>query len=410
MKKLNTYNSLVILIALLGVFLSSCQRDELIEKDFNLHYLASQTKGDITVDKIKTSFNSVVPNSGNLLSGILHSDVEIQKIVYKTSLNGVGLKASGLVCFPKTSGNYPILSFQNGTNTLHKDAPSENPNNENIQLIESLASSGFIVVIPDYIGFGESSTTPHPYLDAKSSTQSILDLIRAARELSKDEKIVAKPTNDLFIFGYSQGGWATLQLQKAIEKEYSSEFNLIASSCGAGPYSLEYMTNYIINENTYPAPYLLAYMVDSYTKIGSISNPASDFFQAPYADKIPTLFDGLHSANEINAQLTTQIDALLTPEFRSSYLTSVKYSAFRSTINSNSVQPWSVSTPTKLFHGTADTDIPLGVSQRMLANFQVKDPANSSKIELVTIPLADHTTAIPVVAIETLNWFLQLKK
>ncbi len=126
-------------------------------------------------------------------------------------------------------------------------------------IMESLASMGFIVVIPDYIGFGASASLPHPYLDAKSSTQSILDMIRATKEYSTDDKVLAKPTKDLFIFGYSQGGWATMQLQKTIEKDYSTEFNLIASSCGAGPYSIEYMNKYIVDQPIYPMPYFLAY-------------------------------------------------------------------------------------------------------------------------------------------------------
>jgi len=31
------------------------------------------------------------------------------------------------------------------------------------RLIESIASMGFIVTIPDYIGFGASANLPHPY-------------------------------------------------------------------------------------------------------------------------------------------------------------------------------------------------------------------------------------------------------
>ena len=403
--------SFFILIVLSSMsLLNSCKSEDNSRKDVNQYYLASQVKFDLTVDEIKTNLNTVVHNLSILLSSIIHSDVEVQKVVYKTTFNNVSIKASGLACFPKTPGNYPILSFQNGTNTLFKDAPSENPTGDNISLIESLATSGFIVVIPDYIGFGESSSSPHPYLDAKSSTQSILDLIRATKELSKDDNIVAKPTKDLFIFGYSQGGWATLELQKTVEKEHSSEFNLIASSCGAGPYSIEYMTNYVLNQDVYPMPYFLAYLLNSYNKTGLISNPLSDFFQAPYAAKIPGLFDGLHTSSEINAQLTKQVSSLLTPEFKTAYLTNSKFAGFRSAINLNSIQPWSISTPTKLFHGSADVYIPLGASQKMLADFQTKDTANSSKIELVVVPLADHSSAVPLVVLKTVNWFLELKR
>jgi pimeloyl-ACP methyl ester carboxylesterase len=315
-----------------------------------------------------------------------------------------------LVCFPKTPGNYPILSFQNGTNTLHSDAPTENPLEDNTLMLETLASTGFIVVIADYIGFGESSDQTHPYLDAESSTQSILDMIRAAKELGKDDKILAKPTKDLYIFGYSQGGWATLQLQKTIEKDYSSEFNLIASSCGAGPYSVEYFNEYVLSKDIYPMPCFLAYVLNSYVAIGSVTNPLSDFFQSPYAAKIPGLFDGKHSTGEINAQLTQQIPNLLTNEFKTTYATNSKFATFRSVLKANSVAAWSLSTPTKLFHGSSDEYVPLGVSQKMYNDFLAKDSNNSKKLEFVTVPLADHSTAVPVVAFSTLSWFLQIKK
>ncbi|HNX56540.1 MAG TPA: lipase family protein [Prolixibacteraceae bacterium] len=400
---------LILAMSLSGIFLSSCKSGGEDNTTGNSYYLSSETKVNLSVSDIKANLNELIPNFSTFFGSIISSDVQVQKVVYKTTFQNKTIEASGLACFPKTPGNYPILSFQNGTNTVYKDAPTENPSEDNILMLESLASTGFIVVIPDYIGFGVSTSLPHPYLDAKSSTQSILDMIRATKELATDDKIVAKPTKDLFIFGYSQGGWATLQLQRTIEKEYSSEFNLIASSCGAGPYSIEYMTDYVLAKDVYPMPYFLAYVLNSYINIGSITNPLSDFFQATYAAKIPGLFDGLHTGGEINAALTTQIPSLLTTDFRTSYTTVSKFAAFKSVINSNSVKAWSLSTPTKLFHGASDDYIPPGISSKMYSDFMTADSNNSTKLELRTVP-GDHSTAVSMVAFQTLSWFLQIKK
>jgi hypothetical protein len=54
----------------------------------------------------------------------------IYKITYKTSFEGEPKIASGLVCVPTGEGEFPVISYQNGTNTLHKNAPSVNPNYE----------------------------------------------------------------------------------------------------------------------------------------------------------------------------------------------------------------------------------------------------------------------------------------
>jgi pimeloyl-ACP methyl ester carboxylesterase len=322
--------------------------------------------------------------------------------------------ASGLVCLPKTSGNYPVFSFQNGTNTLHSEAPTEAFGNSDayyndlFQVLASVASMGFIVVVPDYIGFGASSNEIHPYLHAGSSTQCVLDMLRATKELCSEDQIVAKPTKDLFLFGYSQGGWATMQLQKTIEKDYSSEFNLKASSCGAGAYSIEYMNEYITSQTSYPMPYFLTYLLNSYHSLELMSNPLSDFIQAPYAAMIPGLYDGEHSGVEINFALTTQMADLLTPEYLSGYATSSKFSEIKSAFQANSIVAWPTTTPTKLYHGADDIFIPPGLSQKMLADFKTAGVPDS-QIQLVVIPSTDHQTAIFPVGLQTILWFLTLK-
>ncbi len=249
----------------------------------------------------------------------------------------------------------------------------------------------------------------HPYLHAESSTQCILDLLRAVREFGNNEKNVVKPNKDLFIFGYSQGGWATMQLQKTIEKDYSSEFNLLASSCAAGPYSIEYMNESITQKTDYPMPYFLTYLLNAYVTIGLVSNPVSDFVQAPYAAKISGLYDGKHSGDAINKELTTKMTDLITPEYRTQYATNVKFAGVRSAFAANSIAPWLITTPTRLYHGGNDEYIPVSLSQKMLADFKTKG-VSDSKIKLEIIPGFDHSTGVIPVGLSTIQWFLELKK
>lgn len=408
MKRLKNKYIHLIIAAFFVVFLNSCdQNDDPITKEYQ-HFISNEIDTTITREEALANFTQL-SQGASLLSGSILYDTEVQKVVYKTSFNDQNIQASGLVCFPKTPGNYPVLSFQNGTNTLHSDAPTVASDDDLFRLIESIASMGFIVTIPDYIGFGASANLPHPYLDAESSTQCILDLLRAERELETNGKVVAKSTKDLFIFGYSLGGWATMQVQKTIEKNYSSEFNLIASSCGAGPYSLEYMNNYILGLTTYPMPYFLAYLLNSYEIIGSFSNPLTDFFQQPYATDIPGLFDGEHAGGTINAALTTQISALITSEYRTQYATSAKYQQERSALMANSIVAWNTTTPTKLFHGELDDYIPFSLSEQMYSDFRAKGVSETG-ITLTLIPGADHTSGVYATGLYTVLWFLGLKK
>jgi pimeloyl-ACP methyl ester carboxylesterase len=407
MNTFKQYRFFLEIIVFSGLVLYSCTKKETPVTPANQYLISNELKFDMTTADVKTSLQTYIPDIG-LVGTLIQSDIEIQKIVYKTTFKSTSIQASGLVCLPKTAGNYPVLCFQNGTNTLHSEAPTENPKGDVVSMLESVASMGFIVVIPDYIGFGASAQLPHPYLHAESTTQSILDMLRAVNEYGTDVKVIAKPTKKLFIFGYSQGGWATMLLQKAIETNYSSEFTLVASSCASGPYSLEYMNDYVSSQTDYPMPYFLAYLLNAYTTIGLVSNPLSDFIQAPYAAIIPGLFDGNHSGGSINAMLTTKMDSFLTPAFRTEFATNAKFSSLKSAFIANSVEAWNASTPMHLYHGADDTYIPVSMSQTIFADFKTKGVPDS-KIQLVIIPGADHTTAITSVALDTILWFLGLK-
>lgn len=400
----------IFLIVFAGVFLNACNKNDDPDPDENKHFISSDFKLEITKQEaisLLTGSAGDIPGT-SFLGAVVKSDVEIHKVNYKTVFKNGNIQASGLVCLPKNDGDYPVLCFQNGTNTEHSKAPSANPGDDLFSILESVASMGFIVVIPDYIGFGASSQLVHPYLHAESTTQSILDMLRAANEFSKDEDIVAKPTKDLFIFGYSQGGWATMQLQKAIERDFSAEFNLVASSCAAGPYSIEYMNNYIISQDEYRMPYFLAYLLNSYTSIGLVTNPLSDFIQVPYAAKIPGLFDGQKSGGTINAALTNQMANLLTPEYRSGFATDAKFAGIRSAFTANSVKPWLIKTPTRLYHGGNDEYIPVGLSQKYFADFKTEGVTDAN-LSLKIIPGYDHPGAVVPVGFETILWFLSLR-
>lgn len=411
MKNFRLYRIILVLVVLAAFVFQSCDNGDDPAPVTYEHYLSSELKLTMTkndaIAKLST-FQIIFPET-SIFGLVVKSDVDIHKITYKTTFKDNGVQASGLVCVPKTPGDYPVLCFQNGTNTLHSDAPTENPEDDLFSILESVASMGFIVVVPDYIGFGASSQLPHPYLHAASTTQSIIDMLRAVKEFGSLEKIVAKPTNDLYIFGYSQGGWATMHLQKAIEKNYTAEFNLKASSCAAGPYSIEYMNEFITAKNTYPMPYFLTYLLNAYITTGLITNQITDFIQAPYAAKIAGLYDGKHSGGTINSELTTTMSTLLTPEYRTGFATNAKFAGIRSAFIANTVEPWAVSTPTRLYHGQNDEFIPVSLSQKYYADFQTKG-VSTDKMKLVIVPAVDHPTGVIPVGLQTIMWFLEVKK
>ncbi|HAH24728.1 MAG TPA: hypothetical protein DCL77_13410 [Prolixibacteraceae bacterium] len=413
MRELSKRGWVLFIILFTGVFFNSCKEssDPTPEVNNYTYFVSNDLKSAVSALTIQSNLSlaqNIFPEISPMVP-LAKNDIDVQSIIYNTTFQSQKIQASGLIYLPKKAGNYPVLCFQNGTNTLHSQAPSLVLNSDMLFMLESVASMGFIVVIPDYIGFGASSNLPHPYLHAQSTIQSILDMLRAMNEFTSGAKIVAKPTKDLFIYGYSQGGWATMLLQKEIETTYSSEFNLIASSCAAGPYSLAYMNQYISGQTDYPMPYFLTYILNAYTTLGLVSNPLSDFIQAPYATQIPGMFDGLHSGGSIDAALTTKMADLLTPDFRDQSTVNVKFSAFNSAFLANSVSPWAMSTPTRLYHGANDNVIPASMSQKIFDDL-IAAGTSDSKLKLTLLPGLGHTDGIVPVSIQTILWFVEMKK
>jgi pimeloyl-ACP methyl ester carboxylesterase len=323
------------------------------------------------------------------LKELISSGVSLYKIVYKTNINGNDIYASGLVCTPTDPGDYPVLSFQNGTNTLHSNAPTELPSDYGFQIIELVASMGYIVVIADYPGFGESSDIPHPYLVAEPTVRSIVDMLYAVNEMDEVELPDISVKNEYYLIGYSQGGWATLQLHKALETRYNSDFNLRGSCAGAGPYNIYLLMQKILSLESFPMPYYIGYVINGYKSYDQFTNPVSDLLNEPYASRIPDLYLGQLNAGQINSRLTTSVRELVRGEFLAGFADNPLYSSVKQSMIANSIAPWNTSVPLLLIHGDADTHVDPSATEDMYAAM-IQAGTPQSIIQKVIIPGADH--------------------
>ncbi len=131
--------------------------------------------------------------------------VQVFSINYKTHYKGEEITASGLVCIPLSDAKFPVISFQNGTNTYHGNAPTANPLNYNYLILEAMASNGYIILIPDYIGFGASSDKVHPYYQKETTASTVIDMMHACSELVQDKKVLAKTSRQKLPDGIFSG-------------------------------------------------------------------------------------------------------------------------------------------------------------------------------------------------------------
>lgn len=381
-----------VLTFIMMVFITSCKKSS--DDAGYIYFISKELHSSFTQNYIK----SVAEVAAEFYPGVedlsqyVTSGADLYKIVYESTIDGRKETLSGVVCVPSKEGQYPVISFQNGTNTLDHNAPSAFPPDKGFQLLQVISSMGYVIVVADYPGFGESSEIPHPYLVAEPTVRSLVDLLYAVREMDQ-ELLDIKIDNEFYVMGYSQGGWATLLLHKALEQDYNRDFDLRAGVCGAGPYNIYALMEKMFEQEEFPMPYYIGYVIDGYKSYNQFTNPVSDILNEPYASRIGDLFTGQFSSRQINSEMTTTIRDLVKPEFLEGFKTSAQYAPVREAMVRNSVSPWKTNIPLLLFHGDADTHV-LPVATEEMYNAMINAGTSSEIIEKIIIPGADHAGGV----------------
>ena len=172
--------------------------------------------------------------------------VNTYKIEYwtKNSSNNL-VKVSGLIAVPVKDTPSSLLSFQHGTIFFNSKAPSNTrvlTGNDHPEVI--LASLGYIVFSPDYIGYGSSLGSDHPYLQHQTSANTTINMLKAGKRSLVSRKIAED--GKLFMTGYSQGDYVTMATLKAIQEQGLNDLNVTANVMGAGPYDLTTAINTLV--------------------------------------------------------------------------------------------------------------------------------------------------------------------
>ncbi|MEU8657941.1 alpha/beta fold hydrolase [Actinoplanes philippinensis] len=130
-----------------------------------------------------------------------------KRITYvTTNINGGIITATGLVLTPKTNKKNRTVAWGHGTTGIADNcAPSTNQTvfwNEARLAVAEMLTRGWTVAAPDYPGIGTPQN--HPYLIGASVGRSLIDNVRAARNL--DPALSTQYVVD----GHSQGGQGSL--------------------------------------------------------------------------------------------------------------------------------------------------------------------------------------------------------
>jgi hypothetical protein len=367
-------------------------------------------KAQITEYTLETHFTEASINIYMQVLGIpnglleIQSEVDFYKVKYMTPHpNGTMVEVSGALCVPSDLDcPLPMASYQHGTISARNEAPS-NPTGE--ALIGVLyAAMGYITVMPDYIGLGDSQLF-HPYVHADSQASASLDMIRSARDLQ--ETLGYNWDEQLFIFGYSQGGHATAALQRLIETESSDEFTITASAPMSGPYDISgIQADVLTSDQVYPTPGYLPYVVLSYQEVyGNIYNDLTEVFLPEYAEIIPDLFDGNTTMSVINSAFPAVPADMLQPAFIEAYNNDPNH-PMRLALADNDVMDWAPQVPTRLYYCIADDQVNYMNSVVALENFT---ELGSTSVQALDLGQYDHGGCAPLALLFGLDYFESLK-
>lgn len=137
------------------------------------------------------------------------------KITYKMpAIAGGQTTATAVVMIPKGTapiGGWPIIVWAHGTTGVADQCAPSNLKSENgefnlggaLPIAQALVSQGYAVIAPDYEGLGSAGI--HPFLNAKSESESIISAVKAVKQ-----QYSTQVSNDWAVVGHSQGGHAAI--------------------------------------------------------------------------------------------------------------------------------------------------------------------------------------------------------
>jgi predicted esterase len=340
-------------------------------------------------------WGSFLSNFGTLLTGVRYT-LQMQKVTYQsTGADGQPHTMTGLLILPHAASgakpSVPILMYQHGTEVYrpfspsqfltHQDTPTNYPE---VMVAAAIASTGYAVAMVDYEGMGDN-TDPQPHVVGAALAQQVVDLLKASlTKIGGTTGNSSSPcswNSQLFLMGYSEGGYVTLAATRELQLNHAGEFAVAASAPLSGPHDLSgTMRGLILSNIPFKAPYFIPMLLTSYNYAYS---GQTTFFSpgyalsTPYDTVIPPLFDGNSQSDAISKAMgmtfspvhLVTTESTLTQQFITQ-LTSVSSPVFALLQQNDSYRlpgqlnsPWVPTVPVRMIHDVNDDLVPYANSQ-----------------------------------------------
>ncbi len=287
-------------------------------------------------------------------------------------VKGDSLTVSGKFFYPENGVIKNLMIVSHYTIGANYEAPSETFSFEGLY-----AGMGYGVVMADYIGYGITADSIHPYLQAETTAHNVIDMAIAVRPFIAERGLKVQ-SDSVILLGYSQGGATTLHVQRVLEtlQTFQGEFAIKKVYAGAGPYDIARTYDYSVKQDKTGIPCAVPMIIQGMS-IGMERPLDMAFF---FKDPLLTNYnEWINSKKYTVKQMSALIGAdrlseILTPN--GTDRTNRETARFYAELTGNSIPSQFIpKAPLYMFHSEDDETVPFINSQLMQRQFRDQAPA-----------------------------------
>lgn len=346
--------------------------------------------------------------------GNVEYSVRVYKVNYTTiDVFGQPTEASGMLSVPFELGSdeeppaFPLAVYNHGTVNDREAVPSREGVSER-NLVNILASNGYVTLAPDYLGLGDNPGL-HPYVHAESEAQAGYDMLLAVRQWLQDEEIAFN--DQLFTTGYSQGGHASMALQQKLQEDPTDLLPVLTAGAHlSGPYSIgDVMKGVLFDPNTETLPGYLAYTYISYNFVYGLYDSLDQVFVPPFVAPIEQFAAEEINLGELNLALfglLAATDTDLPDMFQDSILDIFQNQPdhpINVALNENDTYNFAPESPTLLVYCTQDEQVPF--QNALLADSVMTEVLGSDQVELFNGGPENHGGCVSPAILRAIEFF-----
>ncbi len=175
-----------------------------------------------------------------------------------------------------------ILLYNHFTIYETTQAPSRGA----VEFPTGAALTHFIVVAPDYYGFGITEKEPQAYCISRANGRASLDAYLAAKRLIEDLEV--KKNDDFIVAGYSEGGQTSMSVLREISERHP-EVKVKRAFVGDGPYDINSMYDAIAKGDT-EMPSTVCNVLWAYNHFFQLGYDIHDYLKDPVASHFDEWF------------------------------------------------------------------------------------------------------------------------